>query len=136
MADTGLLVTHAFRDRRFADNELYRAILLDKLSVDEGMLMENVVAQALKQKMNRLYFFSRTDSLNRENHIEIDFLVADGRKVNPVEVKSAGYRAHSSLDKFRAKFSRKIGTPYLLYTKDVMIKEGVVHLPLYMAALL
>ena len=59
-----------------------------------------------------------------------------GSKICPIEVKSSTYRAHSSLDKFRTKFSGKIGESYILYTKDVMIKEGVVHLPLYMTAFL
>ena len=40
MADTGLLVTHTFMDDWFTDNELYRDILLDRMHVNEGMLME------------------------------------------------------------------------------------------------
>ena len=55
MADTGLLVTHTFQDKKFADNELYRAILFDKLNVNEGMLMENVVAQMLRHRREHLY---------------------------------------------------------------------------------
>lgn len=31
MADTGLLVTHTFKDKKYTDNEIYRAILFDKL---------------------------------------------------------------------------------------------------------
>ena len=49
MADTGLLVTHTFMDRAFTDNELYKAILFDKLDVNEGMIMENIVAQMLRR---------------------------------------------------------------------------------------
>ena len=41
-----------------------------------------------------------------------------------------------SLDKFRRHFSSAIGNSYILYTKDVMIKDGIIHLPLYMAELL
>jgi hypothetical protein len=68
--------------------------------------------------------------------IEIDFLVVRGNKVCPVEVKSSDYRAHSSLDKFRRKFKKKLGESYILYTKDVMVKDGVIHLPIYMAMLI
>ena len=68
--------------------------------------------------------------------MEIDFLITKGKKVSPVEVKSGNYRSHSSLDKFRKKFAAKIGTPYILYPKDVMEKDGVLHLPLYMAMFL
>lgn len=136
MADTGLLVTLTFMDRAFTDNELYRAILFDKLDINEGMIMENIVAQMLRRNGHKLYFYSRTDLENRENHMEIDFLITEGKKIAPIEVKSANYRSHSSLDKFRKKFSQKIGTPYILYTKDVMEKDGVWHLPLYMAMFL
>ena len=136
MADTGLLVTHTFMDTAFTDNELYKAILFDKLDVNEGMIMENAVAQMLRCNGHKLYFYSRSDNLHRENHIEIDFLITEKKKISPIEVKSANYRSHSSLDKFRKKFSSKIGTPYILYPKDVMEKDGIWHLPLYMAMFL
>lgn len=136
MADTGLLVTHTFKDNKFTANELYRAILLDKLNINEGMLIENVVSQMLRLKRERLYFYSRSDSKHRENHMEIDFLITEEGKVCPVEVKSGNYRSHSSLDKFRTRFASVIGNSYILYTKDLMIKDGIVHLPLYMAELL
>ena len=136
MADTGLLVTHTFMDQAFTDNELYKAILFDKLDINEGMIMENIVAQMLRRNGHKLYFYSRSDSKNRENHIEIDFLITEKKKIAPIEVKSAGYRSHVSLDKFRKKFSHKIGTSYILYPKDVMEKDGIWHLPLYMAMFL
>lgn len=68
--------------------------------------------------------------------MEIDFLIRNKRKICPIEVKSGLYRRHSSLDKFRNKFMGKIGQPYILYTKDIQIKEGVIHLPIYMAMFL
>lgn len=136
MADTGLLVTHAFKDGKFTDNELYRAILFDKVNVNEGMITENIAAQMLRLHRERLYFYSRSDSSHRENHMEIDFLISDGKKISPVEVKSGNYRSHSSLDKFKKRFSATVGNPYILYTKDVMEKDGIIHLPLYMAELL
>lgn len=136
MADTGLLVSHTFKDKNFTDNELYRSILFDRLNINEGMLMENVVAQMLRLHRERLYFYSRSDSQNRENHMEIDFLITEGKKLAPVEVKSGSYRSHASLDKFRSHFASVVGNSYILYTKDVMIKDGIIHLPLYMAELL
>lgn len=136
MADTGLLVTHAFRDGKFTDNELYRAILFDKVNVNEGMITENIAAQMLRLHRERLYFYSRSDSSHRENHMEIDFLISGGKKISPVEVKSGNYRSHSSLDKFKKRFSATVENSYILYTKDVMEKDGIIHLPLYMAELL
>lgn len=136
MADTGLLVTHTFKDNNYTDNELYRAVLFDKMNINEGMLMENVVAQLLRLHRPRLYFYSRNDNIHRENHMKIDFLITEGKKIAPVEVKSGNYHSHSSLDKFRRHFSSVIGNSYILYTKDVMIKDGIIHLPIYMAELL
>ena len=135
MADTGLLVTLAFMDTPFTDNELYRAVLFDRLDINEGMIMENIVAHMLRRNGHRLYFYSRSDNLHRENHMEIDFLITEGKKISPIEVKSGNYRSHSSLDKFRRWFRGKIGTPYILYPKDVMERDGIWHLPLYMGML-
>lgn len=134
MADTGLLVTHAFKDNDFIANELYKAVLFDKISINEGMLMENVVAQALKANGHKLFFYSRSDNLKRENHMEIDFLITEKGKICPIEVKSSSYLTHSSLDKFLNKFKGRIGQSYILYTNDIQIKDGIVCLPIYMAA--
>ena len=132
MADTGLLVTHSFRDNEYIDNSFYKAVLFDKLNINEGMLMENIVAQTLRANGHRLFFYSRVDSKNRINHIEIDFLIIKDMKITPIEVKSSSYKKHSSLDKFSLKFSNKLGKSYILYQKDIMVKDGVIHLPLYM----
>ncbi|MDY3899720.1 MAG: AAA family ATPase [Bacilli bacterium] len=136
MADTGLLVTLTFMDNSFTENELYKAILFDKLGINEGMIMENIVAQMLRTNGHKLYFYSRCDNTNRENHMEIDFLISENKKIAPIEVKSNNYTSHSSLDKFKTKFPSKIGNSYILYSKDVMIKDGIIHLPFYMAMFL
>lgn len=136
LGDTGLLVTLAFRDRDYADNELYRAVLLDKLNANEGMIAENAVAQMLRPRHPRLYFYSRVDAANRKNTMEIDFLIASQGKPFAIEVKSGRYRPHASLDKFTARFGKSCGQPVILYAKDVMESEGILHLPLYMAHLL
>lgn len=136
MADTGLLVTHTFMDSSFTENELYRAILFDKLNINEGMIMENAVAQMLRCNGHKLYFYSRSDSQHRENHMEIDFLITEKKKIVPIEVKSGNYRSHFSLDKFRTKYSAYTGNSYILYGKDLMLKDGILHLPFYMAMFL
>lgn len=136
MADTGLLTTQTFMDGAYTDNELYKAILFDRLDINEGMILENAVAQMLRTNGHKLYFYSRCDKENRENHMEIDFLITEGKRIAPIEVKSGNYRSHASLDKFRRKFASKIGNAYILYTKDVMEKDGILHLPVYMAMFL
>jgi len=136
MADTGLLITHAFTNKKYTQNTLYQAILQDKLRVNEGMLMENIASQMLRSGGHKLFFYSRADSLNRVNTMEIDFLIDINGKICPVEVKSSAYKEHSSLDKFRNKFGSALGEAYILYTKDVMVKNAVIHLPLYMTMFL
>lgn len=136
MGDTGLLVTLAFWGQAYHDNDLYRAILLDRMNVNEGMLAENVVAQMLRAAGHQLFFYSRSDSRTRANTMEIDFLVPRGRKICPVEVKSGRHQRHASLDKFTVRFGKRLGQSYILYGKDVMEKDGIIHLPLYMAMFL
>ncbi len=136
MADTGLLVTLAFFDMPFVENELYKAVLFDKLEINEGMILENIVAQMLRRNGHKLYFYSRNDKNNRENHIEIDFLITKRNKISPIEVKSGNYRSHASLDKFKKKFASKLGKAYILYTKDLMVKDDIIHLPIYMTMFL
>ncbi len=136
MGDTGLLITHSFMNGECTENEIYKSILFDKLGINEGMIMENVVAQMLRVNGHKLFFYSRNDSINRENQIEIDFLIKDGKKICPIEVKSSDYKHHASLDKFRTKFRNNIGKSYILYSKDVMVKDDIIHLPFYMAMFL
>jgi len=136
MADTGLLITHVFMDRPFIENELYKAILFNKLNINEGMATENIVAQMLRANGHKPYFYSRTDAINRQNHMQIDFLITEGNKIAPIEVKSGEYRSYKSLDKFTQKFKQTISSPYILYTKDIMKKDGIIHLPLYMTMFL
>ena len=136
MADTGLLVTHAYNDGRYTDNSLYRDIFFGDAGANNGMIIENAVAQELRATGRNLYFYSRVDRDRRKNEMEIDFLIRRDGRICPIEVKSAAYQRHASLDKFRAKFKDRLGQPYILYTKDVMEKDGIIHLPLYMAMFL
>ena len=68
--------------------------------------------------------------------MEIDFLISEKKKITPIEVKSSRYQKHTSLDKFMAKFKGRYNQPYTLYTKDIMEKDGILHLPVYMALFL
>ena len=124
--DTGLFVTLAFWDRKFTDNTIYHKLLSDKLSTDLGYVYENVVAQMLKAAGHELYYYTFPTESGKHNY-EVDFLIADGDKVSPVEVKSSGYKAHTSLDAFCMKFSSRIRNKYLVYTKDLR-KDGDVQI--------
>lgn len=130
--DTGLLLTLAMRETRDADARLLRGLLYDTLGINEGMFCENVVAQTLAAKGHSLFFYSRRDPKNAEGTMEVDFILRNGIKVSPLEVKSGRCRPHASLDKFCSKFSARIGTRYVVSPNAYERSNGVVYLPLYM----
>lgn len=133
--DTGLFVTLAFMDRDFTENIIYEKLLSDKLGADLGYLYENMVAQMLYSNGNRLFYYTFPKEKSTHNY-EIDFLLARGNKVCPIEVKSSGYKTHASMDAFSGKFSGKIGQKYLIYTKDLRKDGDILCLPIYMTMFL
>ncbi|MGN0152854.1 MAG: ATP-binding protein [Lachnospiraceae bacterium] len=132
MADTGLLFSHAFSDKELTEESIYKSILFDKLELNEGMFLENIVAQMLVSRGYKLFFYSKNDRVNADNRMEIDFLIRQDKKISPVEVKSGKYQTHTSLDKCKRKFGKKIGTRYIIYTKDLRVEDDIVYLPVYM----
>lgn len=139
--DTGLLISLAFDERGIASEDLYRKLMFDKLEVNKGMLVENVVAQMLKAAGHNLFFFSNNSRISAEDRMEIDFLIAksvitDRHNISPIEVKSGARYTLSSLTKCITKYSKDLSTPYVLHDKDVKIEDGIVYLPLYMTPLL
>lgn len=136
MSDTGLLVSHTLDENYVLNNEIYKALLLDRLSINEGMFLENFVAQCLVMNHHKLYFYSKYDKENSENRMEIDFLISQNKKICPIEVKSSDYKRHSSIDKFIKKYQKKIGQPYIVYTKDLKVEDGINYIPIYMAMFL
>ena len=134
-ADTGLFITLAFWDKQFTDNVIYRKLLSDKLSADLGYVYENAIAQMLKAAGHELYYYTFPTESGRHNY-EVDFLIADGDKVSPIEVKSSGYKAHASLDAFSSKYSARIKHKYLIYTKDLRKEGELTYLPAYITPFL
>ena len=59
-----------------------------------------------------------------------------GKNVSPIEVKSSKRYRTVSLDKFKTKFDKKVGTRYVLHPKPLVVENDVVKLPIYMAGLL
>ena len=135
LGDTGLFITLALWDKKFTDNIIYHKLLSDKLATDLGYVYENVVSQMLKAAGNELYYYTFPTESGKHNY-EIDFMIADGDKINPVEVKSSGYKAHASLDAFANKFSSRIRHRYLIYTKDLRKETDIICLPVYMTMFL
>lgn len=135
LADTGLFVTLAFKDREFTDNDIYQGLLSDKLPANLGAVYENVVAQELVAHEDQLYYHTWPKEGSNRNY-EIDFVLSRGKKVCPVEVKSSRSTRHASLDAFREKYSSRIGESYLVCTKDMHQDGQVMRIPTYLASML
>ena len=135
VSDTGLFTTLMFKDKDFTENEIYEKLLNDKLSANLGYLYENAVAQALAANGKELFYHSWRNETSKHNY-EIDFLISQKDKICPIEVKSSGYKAHTSLDEFCKKFSSRILNKYIAYTKDLSKDKDVQYLPMYMCFLL
>lgn len=132
VADTGLFITLAFKDKDFVDNEIYNKLLNDKLSANLGYVYENMIAQMLRATGKSLYYHIIPID-DGKKYYEVDFLLVEGHKVSPIEVKSSGYKTHASLDEFCRKYSDRIQNKYLLYTKDLQRIGDVNYVPVYMS---
>jgi len=53
----------AFDEHGEEIREVYRKLILGKLEVNEGMLVENIVAQMLRCSGHKLYFFAQGDRM-------------------------------------------------------------------------
>ncbi len=135
LADTGLFVTLAFKDKDFTENVIYQKLLTDKLSANLGNVYENLIAQMLRANGKELYYhvFSVPE---KSKLYEIDFLFSQKDKICPIEVKSSKYRTHTSIDLFCKKYSSRIGGSYLIHTKDFDNDGALRLLPTYATCLL
>ena len=140
MGDTGLLVSHAFDENELLESEIYKQILAGKLSINEGMLYENIIAQMLVANGHKLYFYTHYNKEKHRNDIEIDFLISNNSKLKykmyPIEVKSGKSYSTTSLLKFREKYKARIGECYIIHPKNLCEKDGILCIPPYMTMML
>lgn len=141
LSDTGLLISLSFDERSIASEQLYRKLLMGKLELNQGMLVENIVAQMLRAAGHKLYFYSNSDRENAQDRMEIDFLITKStitsrHNICPIEVKSGKRYTLTSLYKFLKKYSQTSGSAYVLHSNDLKVDDNVTFLPLYMTMLL
>lgn len=141
MADTGLFISHAFDDKGIVSEEVYLKILKDKLEMNGGMIIENIVAQMLRASGHKLFFFSSQSRTDKDSRMEIDFLIAKAKvtsrhNISPIEVKSTQRYTTNSLNKCIRKYGQYLDIPYVIHTADFKIENGITYLPLYMTPLL
>ena len=138
MGDTGLLISHAFDAKTIKAEELYRKLILDKLEINKGMLVENLVSQMLKANGHPLFYYSSSNHTDRKDEMEIDFLtqkpsLSNRHNINALEVKSTTRTIFRSLEKFRDKYGHYLNQSIILYSGDVKKQGDFLFLPLYMA---
>lgn len=141
MMDTGLLLSMTFNEKNIVSEKIYKKILFDKLSFNEGMILENIVAQMLKCSGKKLYFFSRNEREDSSETMEIDFLISKDiitsrHNITPIEVKSGERYTYSSLNKLKEKYKDYIDKPIIIHTKDLKEENDILYLPIYMTSLL
>ena len=139
--DTGLLLSMTFNEKTIINEEIYKKILFDKLSFNEGMILENVVSQMLVARDRKLYFFSRNDRDDSSKTMEIDFLISSDKvtskhNIIPIEVKSGKRYTFSSLIKLNNKYKEYLGESIVIHTKDLRAENGILYIPIYMTGLL
>ena len=135
LADTGLFVTLMFIDRPTAENELYSALLSDRLPANLGYLYENLTAQMLSTAGRELYYHTWPKPGSTHCY-EVDFLLSRKNKITALEVKSSGTGKHESISEFMKKFSSAADRACLLSQKDVGTEGALLKMPLYLAPFL
>ena len=136
MGDTGLLTSLAFSENELMTMELYRKILNGNLALNEGMLHENLIAQAIVASGRKLYFYTHYSEEKHRNDIEIDFLLSTGSviesKIDPVEVKSSKNYTTSSLSAFKKRFGKRVGRSFIVHPKAFAEDGDEFKIPTYM----
>lgn len=136
MGDTGLLVTQMMKNQGDTGTDIYKALIFSRLGIDQGMILENMVAQMLRVNGYELYFHEfvcQSQNTAQERKYEIDFLIVKKKKICPIEVKSSGYKSHKSFDRFIDKYKLRNEEKYIFYSKDLKYEDGILYLPFYMA---
>jgi len=121
LLDTGLLCA------MWSDN-VQLQIKQGDLSINEGAVTENFVANELVKHGHTLHYF------DRKSRNELDFIIGNRGKIDVIEVKSGkDYQEHTSLDNIKSSESDLVGNCTVLSKFNSSYVNGINYLPLYMA---
>ena len=120
MADTGLLVS-------MLDDGTNIEIIEGNLGIYKGAIFENIIAQILHTNGNNLYFY------NKNNTLEIDFIITKNFKITPIEVKANNNKSKALSTIL--KNNPELNGIKLIYG-NVGKKDNLITLPLYMTMFL
>lgn len=120
LLDTGLLCA-------MWNDKIQWQVMNGDLSINEGALTENFVAEELVKHGHTLHYY------DRKSRNELDFIIKDGNKVSILEVKSGNnYKQHTALNNVLDQMSEYVERSIVL-NKDNGGKEGDIYYPpLYM----
>lgn len=80
---------------------------------------------------NRELYYYTWNKEGSTHAYEVDFIVSNANKINPIEVKSSGLGKHESIVAFSKKYSQYVGRSYILSKKE-RGREGSLYLePFY-----
>ena len=101
-----------------------------------SVFFENAIAQELVSKGHKLFFYTHYDEEKHRNDIEIDFIISNKSKTKyrifPIEVKSTERYSTVSLERFIKKYRERIGTAYVIHTKNLKTTDEITYIPAYM----
>lgn len=132
LLDTGLLMTLAFDEGLTSVSDVQMEFIKGRLSVNQGMLFENMVAQELKMNHFNLRYAEFYEKDGDKHLHEVDFIIPNGKKIVPLEVKSGVSSRHRSLDIFMERYKKRIDRAYVIHSKDLKVEGNLVYIPIYM----
>ena len=104
-----------------------KAILDNDLYINQGVLLENICAEEISTRHNKLMYFKKKSTL------EIDFVLNINGKVTAIEVKSGKNKQAKSLKSIIQNY--KTVTRYMKFENDCNVykdEENIEHYPLFM----
>lgn len=124
LCDTGLLSAASVGAVQFS-------LLQGDVSINQGALLENVIAQQLVASGFKLFYYDKSKIG------EIDFLMQRGSRVVPLEAKSGSdYTRHKALDNLMAVGEWGLEEAIVLCGANVSKQGGVKYLPWYAVSFL
>lgn len=133
--DTGLFTTMLFRSNIKSVEDIYYKLLSDKLDSNLGYLYENAIAQIIYSLHRNLYYSTWKENGNTHPY-EVDFLISEGSKIIPIEVKSSAINNHTSITKFSKKYSSWISRRILFSQQDLGHVDMLELKPIYLAPMI
>ena len=118
--DTGLLCALCSGDVQFQ-------IISENYSINEGSIVENLIAQQLLCNGFTLYYYDKKETG------EVDFVVAQHAELIPVEVKSGeDYHVHKALDNLLSNEEYQLRHAVVFSRGNIETIGKITYLPLYM----